>query len=977
MEELVSQSLIQKLRGLYTFPNDFSAVPEGALVVADNIIIDRDSVAEPRRGFTYLSHATARAGFPTSSDRARKIFFYDDTIICHLKDGSGNYKLAYFDPTTGWIYNKDSGGTTAYVAGPPSSTVKCRAISAKQNLYVTGAKGVLRIDDRDSVPIRAGLLAPLSVNKIQLLTGTGAWLAKGYAVAYRAVVGYRDENNNLYLSPPSGRVIVFNPAAVGSNPLVNPQINVTLPTGLRLGSFVQIYRSDAVQYQTESGGTVTPTGTIPNDELKLVYQETLTAGQIAVNLSSSITDIVPDETNFGAYLYTNSSQQGIELSNYRPPKCEDIANFKTCSFYAAITDEHYFELQLKTVDNFVVEDLSPLVWPNYIEIDGDKYYATHEFPDISAPWYSETLFGIETSDELTVSQQIEKTCMNLILIFNLANDDYYMQYVSGENDAPGKIIIKAYDVSASAFTIKSDAVNTWTPNLPTTGTIQTSVQEINPNRIRGSKPLEPEHCPLPYYWDAGSKNYKILRIIELSDSLFILKGDGVYRLYGSDPSNFQIALLDSTANIIAPDSAVVLNNQIFALTTQGVVAITETGVTIMSRPIESDLLDLLQINPAVLATESFAVAYESQRAYYLFIPELSVDTGPTQYYRYNTITNNWTRGTLAMAAGGVNPVDDKLYLGLPDKDYLYVENKSANSLDYSDYVSTNVIAAVSGKTVTIADAGLLSVGQVIYQLPSLATKTGATGTAGAFDHTQELITITAHGFSTGLIVTLSISGGDLPVGLVAGDYWVIKVAANTFKLAASYILAMAGTAVAFTDNGSEGRTASFVPKEKEVWGEIETLVDATHVTTKYPCQFVADAANIVNPIAAKMQWAPATFGNPGINKQVREISILFSSDFYGEANVGFSTDLSPTRLYETAQGSIAAPWGSFPWGSAPWGGTLRRRPLRVMVPRIHQRASFMSVSFEHEVCFSPWAIQGISFIGNNISEKVWHEGGGV
>jgi hypothetical protein len=238
------------------------------------------------------------------------------------------------------------------------------------------------------------------------------------------------------------------------------------------------------------------------------------------------------------------------------------------------------------------------------------------------------------------------------------------------------------------------------------------------------------------------------------------------------------------------------------------------------------------------------------------------------------------------------------------------------------------------------------------------------------------VSISAHEFVTGLVVTLSINSGNLPTGLVAGDYWVIYVNAKDFKLASSYDNAMAGTAVAFTTNGDEMRTASFVPKPKDVWGEIETLIDSTHVTTKYPCQFISYAANIVRPIPTKMAWVPATFGNPGMNKQVREIAILFSSDFYGEANVGFSTDLSPKKIYETAQGSIAAPWGSFPWGAAPWGGLLRRRPLRVMVPRIHQRSSFMSISFEHEVCFSPWAIQGISFIGNNISEKVWHEGGG-
>ena len=40
----MSQSLQMKIRGLYTFPNDMSAVPEGALSVAYNIVIDKDSI---------------------------------------------------------------------------------------------------------------------------------------------------------------------------------------------------------------------------------------------------------------------------------------------------------------------------------------------------------------------------------------------------------------------------------------------------------------------------------------------------------------------------------------------------------------------------------------------------------------------------------------------------------------------------------------------------------------------------------------------------------------------------------------------------------------------------------------------------------------------------------------------------------------------------------------------------------------------
>jgi len=418
-----------------------------------------------------------------------------------------------------------------------------------------------------------------------------------------------------------------------------------------------------------------------------------------------------------------------------------------------------------------------------------------------------------------------------------------------------------------------------------------------------------------------------------------------------------------------------MNNQIFALTTQGVVTISENGVTIMSRPIEGDLLDLLAINPTVLVNHAFSVAYESQRAFYLFLPTIATDTGPTQYFRYNTITNNWTRGTLAKSCGGVNPFDDKLYLGDPDNKWLDQERKSLTSWDYADYVNTYAISAVSGAVVTIGSASTLLPGQTIYQAPSYAVKTCSTTTDVAFS--TGIFTKNGHGFVTGLKVALSINSGALPAGLSATDYWVINLGANTFKLATTYALAIAGTTAVFTDNGTTAKVLSFTPNSTPIWGEILT-VGASTVTMAYPTQFIYANADVSDPIATQIKWVPCTFANPGINKQVRETTIMFLSDFYGAAEVSFETDISPQIETEDVIGLMAAPFGYFPWGVAPWGGYApRRKPVRVGVPRIHQRCSFIIVGFEHDHCFSPWAIQGISLIGNNISEKVWMEGSTV
>jgi len=103
---------------------------------------------------------------------------------------------------------------------------------------------------------------------------------------------------------------------------------------------------------------------------------------------------------------------------------------------------------------------------------------------------------------------------------------------------------------------------------------------------------------------------------------------------------------------------------------------------------------------------------------------------------------------------------------------------------------------------------------------------------------------------------------------------------------------------------------------------------------------------------------------------------LFKADFNGLATLGFSSDVSPGTLTESLTGGNVGGWGLFGWGGpaetplgVPWGGDPRRRPIRVSVPRNHQRCSLLNVTFSHAYAYSPWQLQGLSLIGNNVSER--------
>ena len=82
----MAQTLNLKISGLYTNPNQFSEIPEGSLQKADNIQIDKGSVAEPRRGQS--KYGQLPSSYTGSVDA---LYDYDGTLLV-----SYNNKLAKF-----------------------------------------------------------------------------------------------------------------------------------------------------------------------------------------------------------------------------------------------------------------------------------------------------------------------------------------------------------------------------------------------------------------------------------------------------------------------------------------------------------------------------------------------------------------------------------------------------------------------------------------------------------------------------------------------------------------------------------------------------------------------------------------------------------------------------------------------------------------------------------------------------------------
>ena len=360
--------------------------------------------------------------------------------------------------------------------------------------------------------------------------------------------------------------------------------------------FYQIYRTPQTTFSTTPSLNVPP-----GAEPQLAGQFNLSS----TALSITVTDVTTDAL-LGTALYTNPSQQGALQTNDPPPLAADFCFFSQMMFYANCSTLQSMTFSLISVGS-----------PNGVQIGDILTVNGIVFTGASSQNDGAKQFAIVTGG--TVASNIDQTARNIIqcLNANAATTNVYAIYLSGYNDLPGLIELQAVTLSQAAFVITSSRGAAFSPALPASGTSFGSSNDVVPNGIYVSKVgVNPEAVPAVNLIFVGGGDQPIYRVLPLRDRVIVLKSDGVFVITGSTPSTLSSTLLDSTIICIAPESARLLNNSVYCMTQQGVVSITESGVTIQSRAIESDLLSLAIPAYANFAQACYATSYESERLYY-------------------------------------------------------------------------------------------------------------------------------------------------------------------------------------------------------------------------------------------------------------------------------------------------------------------------------------------------------------------------
>jgi hypothetical protein len=717
---------------------------------------------------------------------------------------------------------------------------------------------------------------------------------------------------------------------------------------------------------------------------------------------------------------------------------------------------------LLSVSDFVAED-STVLFNNVQVTNADSGYANAP-TDSGTGWTQTVITAGEGEDasanEVFLSQSssvgiaIDSTARSLVRVINKDIDSpVSATYLSGTDDLPGKILLKAKTLEDLNFYIAvSDGslVSEFSPELPqnfgitsinsTSGEFTTSVNHnfvvgdevyINdnpsgvpvqfsgtytiatvpaanlftitgavtvnqptitgyvfkttaasdnnevPNRVMYSKTNQPEAVPTSNYIDVGSKDKQVLRILALRDNLFCLKEDGIFLISGAAAPNFSVKLLDNSAILTAPDSAVVLNNLIYCLTTQGVVSISDSGVSIVSRPIE-DLIKKVTTFRYNYKTASFGVSYESDRAYLIWLPTQIPETQATQCYRYSTITNTWTRWTIGANCGVVDYLgDDRMYLGGTGRTFILQERKNNEREDYADRDFTRSIGpeAVEDKKIILNSGVDIDIGDVITQTQYVSVTffnrflkrlTRDSGTV--FDAYYENFKVGQGSNIANSLIALVEELNDDP-GLSGG--FTTPSGVNTLLA----IREDFNTLIDELNNPTSGTMFKDYKSADDLL-TYEVLIkdkakNSNTVTVDRATWFIQGEVRVYKAIATEIEYAPQHFGKPEELKQIREGTVIFDQSTITNGIVSYATDRS--QNFEDIPFDSYGPgfWASFKWITIPWGGNGDETPVRSLIPVPKQRCRYIHVKFKHSNAREQYKLLGISLEPRDISPRAY------
>lgn len=968
------QAVNLKIKGLYTAANDFTGAPDGALDEADDIVIDYENLAESRRGFDLLA-----GGFPSTDDRGTRGVSFQTFKVAHYSAS----KLAYHNGTT-WI---DYSGTFDH---PDSTLAKVRFFEANQNLYISTATGVKKLDTYNGTPGSAGI--PKGLDTQVSLTGSSGFFTTNSVAT-----------------------------VTGTTTNLSPNLSVLSSiTGLEAGMYIfgtGITSGTKISSITASATVTSTTGTTVAGSTALSALP-INTGLAANQLISGVG--IPTGTRIvsiaGAGPYTVTMSQaataagaGVAVTFSSDPVVTMSAN-ATASGTVSLAFSDGAQIAYRVL--FGIRDAN----------NNLVYGAPSQFASVT------------NTTGATANVLVTSTIPSGITTSHFFQV-YRSPQTAGATITPQDEMQLVYEGNPSSGDISNGYIQITdsTPDSLRGATLYTSESQEGIGQANNPPPYCKDFCAFKgfaIYANVKTKQNKKLTILSVGAPSGIQATDTL--VIGG------ITFTADTAEVVATGHFQIFTSgtpaQNIADTTNSLIKVinryasnTTTYAYLLSGP--TDLPGQILIEERGVGGSSFALTASAHgSAFSPTLPTSGTTVSSAQDVYKNGIMiskNGQPEAVPTLNLDFAGSASKEILRVIPLREYVVIlkqdgifrlTGSTLATFSIAPFdLTTKLIApdsavALSNEVWGFFDQGVCSVsdtGTSIKSLPIQPTLRNLLATA--ISTVQTVAFAIAYETDHRYILALPGATGDT----VAQQQYTFNTFTNAWtrwtRIASGgfidtdhdllYFFNGDANSVSFerktntyADYVDEGFSCSIVSSllYDVVLSTVDGIsdgdvlfLDSTHtsvitgitaatntVTVEDLVTWAPGAATILPAIENIIQWKPVVAGNPAFVRQYPEGAALFKSTRFNEASLSFYSDASQSFETIMLTGFALGTWGNFAWGSIPWGGVNRPRPLRFYVPQDKQVCSQLSARLTIRNGYSTWKLEGLAVKFENISEEV-------
>lgn len=703
---------LTKFAGMVTAPGLLSR-EKASFTDALNWEFPAPGLIRKRRGF---AKQAGNAGGPVWSLLSSRLMGIN--VLAHVGTTTQGTQLRFGNGDTvafGALTVVDAGALTRTAVPVSDTSLRMHMAVCQKNHYVTADEGVARVES----DLGTGLVRYAGMPRGQgvraggryLAAGTANPLADGYARAYRLTWHRKDADGVELGGAPTARVVVANrnyltgytgAARAATLEIAIPWEFGTDATALTTSYFWRLWGTHTYAEATQLG----------NDEMFLVTEKALTAGQIAARLITYVDDTPDDFLLSSPRLHTNLYNfppaeagllQGVANEDAPPPTANDVAYWQDVMWYADIAFRA--RLTLALIAQFADGDTVTVVGP-----DGSVVLTARNAPALATEFQ---IFNTGPSVAINLRETVQFMVERINERSFAGGCGIAAYLVATGSTQPGLFYLEAYRPVASGTSAFSTSVAAkfqttegyvMGDNLPT-GTAS--------NGLAYSKPLRADAVPPVNLLTVGPADNRILRVVPFRDRQLVFTDMGIYQVTGRTFADFAVNPFDRGYRLMGRELVAECDEKIYAWCNEGIIEIDDGGVTVISAPIEPTIeaalvtaagaagggYDLMNGRLA-FSVYGFATAYRNQhqvRFHYPGYLNPASAFGSYAWLAFDTRTRTWARGEFsqrsisgyrdARSCGVVRFGDDLLAVGswsTGADTYLFIERRAYLVADFTD-----------------------------------------------------------------------------------------------------------------------------------------------------------------------------------------------------------------------------------------------------------------------------------------------------